>query len=446
LDLIGFLPQFGSLLWTLLAFVIALSVIVFVHEFGHYIVGRWSGIQAEVFSIGFGPRVWSRIDHRGTRWQIAALPFGGYVKFLGDANAASAGADQEALGRLSPEERRHTMHGAPLWARAATVFAGPAFNFALSILVFAALFMVAGKQTETPVVGELYALPDGSGDLRIGDRILAVGGLETPDYAALNDAVEQADMAPIMSYRVNRDGGELTVDGPVLYPARAESIAPSSAAYDAGLEAGDVILSANGTGLTDFADLRSAVDAAQETPIALSVWRNGKVLAMTLTPRRTDLPLPEGGFETRYMIGIIGSYSFAPATIPLSPFTAGKAAAQQTWFVARSSLSGMWHIVTGAISTCNIRGPIGIAETSGAAASQGIYDFIWFIAVLSTAVGLLNLFPIPMLDGGHLVFYVWEWATGRAPSEAALNVLMTLGVMIVVALMAFGLSNDLTCP
>ncbi|MFM2355459.1 MAG: hypothetical protein RLZZ528_1195 [Pseudomonadota bacterium] len=446
MDLIGFLPQFGSLLWTLLAFVVALSVIVFVHEYGHYIIGRWSGIRAEVFSIGFGPKIWSRMDRHGTRWQIAALPFGGYVKFLGDANAASAGADAEALSRLSPQERRQTMHGAPLWARAATVFAGPAFNFVLSVLVFAALFMVAGKQTDAPVVGELVALPDGSGDLRAGDRILAVGGFETPDYPALNDAVEKVPAAPVMEYRVERDGQQVTVEGPVLYPARAVSIAPSSAAYDAGLKAGDVILSANGAALADFAGLRAAVDAAQGNPLALTVWRNGEILDLSLTPRKTDLPLPEGGFETRYMIGIIGDYSFTPATEALSPFTAVKAAAQQTWFVARSSLSGMWHIVTGAISTCNIRGPIGIAETSGAVASQGFYDFVWFIAVLSTAVGLLNLFPIPMLDGGHLVFHAWEWATGRAPSERALNVLMTLGLMIVVALMAFGLSNDLTCP
>ncbi|MCB2143821.1 MAG: site-2 protease family protein, partial [Rhodobacteraceae bacterium] len=135
-----------------LAFVAALSIIVTVHEFGHYIVGRWSGIHAEVFSLGFGPILASRVDRRGTRWQIAALPFGGYVKFLGDANAASAGADDTTMARLSESERRHTMHGAPLWARAATVFAGPFFNFILSSVIFSGFVLVQGIADGSPTI------------------------------------------------------------------------------------------------------------------------------------------------------------------------------------------------------------------------------------------------------------------------------------------------------
>lgn len=447
MDLLGFLPVFGSFLWTALAFVVALSVIVAIHEYGHYIVGRWSGIHAEVFSLGFGPRLWSRVDSRGTRWQVAALPFGGYVKFLGDANAASAGADDATMARLSTDERRHTMHGAPLWARAATVAAGPVFNFILSILVFTGLFLWQGTATETPTVGEMRALPGGPGGLQTGDAIVAVGGVPVATYEELVALIDDQPSAPGVEYRVLRAGEELTVQGPVLYPARAESITPGSAAFDAGLQKGDVITAADGVVLHTFGDLQKAVKAAEGRPLSLDVWRpDSAPLEMDLAPRVTDVPKAEGGFETRYLIGLTGDFFFAPATEALGPVDALTAAAAQTWFIAKSSLSGIKHIITGAISTCNLRGPLGIAETSGAAASTGLADFIWFIAVLSTAVGLLNLFPIPMLDGGHLVFHAWEWATGRPPSDRVLNVAMSIGLALVLGLMVFGLTNDVFCP
>lgn len=446
MDAVSFIPSFGGFLYTAAAFVVALSIIVAVHEYGHYIVGRWSGIHAEVFSIGFGPPLWSRTDRRGTRWQIALLPFGGYVKFLGDANAASSGPDEATMGRLSPEERRHTMHGAPLWARAATVAAGPAFNFILSILVFAGVFLWQGTATERPTVGTLYALPGGTGDIRAGDVIAAVNGVPTPDFEALMQVVEAAPSAPSAEYRVLRGGEEQAAGGPAPYPARVGSVAAGSAAFDAGLKQGDVILSADGRPIHTFGDLQAAVLAGEGRPLALDVWREGETFSVTLAPRSTDLPTRDGGFETRYLIGITGDFFFAPATESVSPWRAVTAAADQVWFVAKSSVSGLWHMVTGAISSCNLRGPIGIAETSGAAASQGAGDFIWFIAVLSTAVGLLNLFPIPMLDGGHLVFHAWEWARGRPPSDRVLNAAMSLGLLVVLALMTFGLTNDLRCP
>jgi regulator of sigma E protease len=157
-DLQTLLPQFGSGAVTILAFIVALSVIVAIHEYGHYIIGRWSGIKAEVFSIGFGPVLFSRMDRHGTRWQVAALPFGGFVKFLGDADAAS-GKDSAAMAATPPERLRQTMHGAPLWARTATVAAGPVFNFILSILIFTAVMMAGGKTADPLTVGALKPLP-----------------------------------------------------------------------------------------------------------------------------------------------------------------------------------------------------------------------------------------------------------------------------------------------
>ncbi|WP_413873888.1 RIP metalloprotease RseP [Albidovulum sp.] len=444
MDFPALLTSFGDTAWTVLAFVVALSVIVAVHEYGHYIVGRWSGIHAEVFSLGFGPRLWSRVDRRGTRWQIAAVPFGGYVKFLGDANAASAGADAGTMARLSPEEQRHTMHGAPLWARAATVFAGPAFNFILSIAVFSLTVFATGIATDRPEIAALKPLPVENG-LQPGDRILAVAGIETPDYTALGKAADALPVSASVDYRVLRGGQEVTVTGPTLMPALVLSVLPKSAAMDAGLKEGDVILSMNGTPTPRFDDLQGIVKASGGKPIALSVWRAGEVFETSLSPRERPVTAEDGGLETGYQIGIAGSFMFDPATRRPGVVEALGLGAAQTWGVVDTTFRGISSMIAGRISTCNVSGPVGMAQATGAAASAGLSSFIWLVAALSTAIGLLNLFPIPVLDGGHLVFHAFEWATGRPPSDKFMNAAMAVGLTVVLALMIFGLTNDLFC-
>ncbi|MFD1914452.1 RIP metalloprotease RseP [Halodurantibacterium flavum] len=450
MDIIGLIPSFGGLIWTLAAFVVALSIIVAVHEYGHYIVGRWSGIHAEVFSLGFGPVLFSRVDRRGTRWQVALLPLGGYVKFLGDADAASATADSSAIAGMDPAARRRTMQGAPLWARAATVAAGPFFNFVMSIIVFAGFFMVQGVATDVPTVGRITDLPTASQGtsqgLAEGDRILAIEGRETPDYPAFYAAAGATQPAPTVDYRVLRDDRELVVEGPFPLPPLVGTIQLQSAAAAADLEPGDVILSVNGEPISSFDELPERVAASGGQSLLLEVWRGGETFEVTLVPRRSDVPTASGGFETRWLIGITSAPAFEPETRATGPFEALNRGVQQTVFIAQTSLSGLWHMVTGAISSCNLRGPIGIAETSGAAAAQGVESFVWFIAVLSTAVGLLNLFPVPVLDGGHLVFHAWEAVTGRPPSERALRILMTAGFAMLLTLMIFALTNDIFCP
>jgi regulator of sigma E protease len=159
-----------------------------------------------------------------------------------------------------------------------------------------------------------------------------------------------------------------------------------------------------------------------------------------------DLPSPDGGFETRWLIGVTGGLFFDPEITRVGPGTALLAGGETVVNVVQTSLSGLWHMITGAISSCNLQGPIGIAETSGAAASQGLDSFFWFVAVLSTAVGLLNLFPIPVLDGGHLLFHAFEAVTGRPPSDRAMRIFMTVGLTLILSLMLFALTNDLFCP
>lgn len=450
MDLLSLIPQFGNLLWTIVAFVIALSAIVAVHEYGHYIVGRWSGIHAEVFSIGFGPVLWSRMDKRGTRWQIALLPFGGYVKFLGDANAAS-GKDEEAMEEIaeqSPEELRRTMHGAPLWARAATVAAGPIFNFAMSIIVFGLIFWSQGVSREPLTVGELQPLPGTEQGLQVGDEIVAIAGISTPDFdeeSNWSEFTEALPVEPVLDYTVIRDGETIDVEAPWLFPPLIRQVAPRSAAMDIQLEQGDVITAVNGEPIFAFDQLKEFVESSDGRVLLLNVWRDGADLEFALAPRRTDEPKPEGGFVTHWRIGIVGGMMLEPATKPAGLLDSLSGGVSQTIRIIEGSLSGMWHMITGAISTCNISGPIGIAETSGAMASQGAQNFIFFIAVLSTAVGLLNLFPIPALDGGHLVFYAYEAVTGKPPSDMALRVLMTVGITVILSLMLFSVTNDLFC-
>lgn len=439
------IPSFGGLLYTAVAFVVALSIIVAVHEYGHYIVGRWSGIHAEVFSLGFGPALVSRVDRRGTRWQICALPFGGFVRFFGDSDAAS-GKDAEAISTLTPEERRHTMHGAPLWARAATVLAGPAFNFIFAILLLVVLVMVAGVPTDPPTVGTLKPMPVASAGLQAGDTILAMGGMPTPDSASFGAAIGKLPPTASVSYDILRDGQKMTVEGPFPMPPRVEGLSPQSAAIDAGVKLGDVVTAVDGKPIWAFEQLRTAVGDSGGKPVDLTIWRNGQVLHESLTPKRSDLPTTGGAFETRWLIGISGGLAFDPKTRIPGPAEAVGKAFSQTGYIVVSSLSGLYHMLTGAISSCNLHGPIGIAETSGVAASQGVMSFFGFIAMLSIAVGLLNLFPVPVLDGGHLVFHVWEAITGSPPSDRALKVLMGGGLFLILSLMAFALSNDVFCP
>lgn len=444
MDIIGLIPSFGGLIWTVVAFVVALSIIVAVHEYGHYIVGRWTGIHAEVFSIGFGPQLFSWVDRRGTRWQVAALPFGGYVRFLGDADAASS-PDGAAVARMTAEERRHTMQGAPLWARAATVAAGPAFNFIMSVLVFAGFFLAQGVATEQPVVGALKPLPQAVA-LEPGDRVVALNGQPTPDLTAFFTVANALPPAPAVRYSVERYGQAMELDGPFPFPPVADGVSPQSAAQAAGLLPGDVVLAVDGAPIHAFSQLRRIVGESEGRDLRLTIWRAGTTQDVTLTPRRQDLPRAEGGFETRWLLGLTGGLVFVPETRTPGPLESVQLGASQTWAIVQTSLSGLWHMVTGAISSCNLTGPIGIAETSGAAAAQGVASFIWFIAMLSTAVGLLNLFPVPVLDGGHLVFHAWEAATGRPPSDRALRILMTAGLALLLTLMVFALTNDLFCP
>ena len=439
MDLLQFVPMFGNFAFMIAAFVVALSVIVAIHEYGHYIVGRWCGIKAEVFSLGFGPVIFSRTDKHGTLWQVAALPLGGYVKFLGDANAASVGSDNS----VDPVHARKTMTGAPLWARTLTVAAGPVFNFILAIAIFTGSIMYQGRTIDPVTFGQARALPaQFASDLQTGDQILAVEGIPFNDADREDSLLDLLPLQEDLTYTVIRDGRQIDVTGPYLMPTLISALAPRSAADNAGLRIGDVITAVNGDPIFAFRQLQERVVAAEGAPLDLTIWRAGNTQDVTLAPRITDEPQPGGGFAQTYRIGITGQLFFDAQTETVGLMEATRLGAEGLWNTATTSISALHHIIVGRISTCNLSGPVGIAETSGSMARQGTQSFIWFIGALSAAVGLINLFPIPVLDGGHLMFYAYEAVTRRKPSDRAVQVFMFLGLALILTMMSFTVLND----
>jgi regulator of sigma E protease len=441
--MMSILSDFGGLIYTIVSFLLALAVIVAVHEYGHYIVGRWSGIKAEVFSLGFGPVLASsRPDRFGTRWQIAAIPLGGFVRFKGDQDAASA---LPAGGVMSPTEARQTLAGAPIWARMLTVAAGPVFNFVLAFFIFVGLILSSGLAADRPIIGALYSMPTAQG-LMQGDEITAIEGQPTPDLATFFQVADAVPPLAEVGYTVLRAGQTVQVTAPHPLPARAALVHLQSAAFEAGLREGDVITQVNGQPIYAFSQLPPFIEASMGAPLDVQVWRpDGSVLNVLLEPNRRDLPTADGGFETRWMIGLSSGPIF-----DLQRRSAGLGEAMMLSFsqmgaVFEGTFSGLLHMIRGDISTCNLSGPVGLADTMGQAARSGVESFVTMLAMVSLGVGILNLLPVPVLDGGHLVFFAVEAITRRKPNPRFVNMAVMVGLFLVTALTIFALGNDLTC-
>jgi regulator of sigma E protease len=355
-------------------FLVVLSIVVFFHEFGHFIVARLCGVKILVFSIGFGPELAGFNDRYGTRWKISAVPLGGYVKFFGDENAASA-PDAPRLESMSAGERAQSFFYQPVFKRAAIVAAGPLANFILAIVIFSAIFMVLGKQSMS---------------------------------------------------------------------ARVDSVQEGSAAAAAGFQQGDLVVAIDGKPVEDFADMQRVVSESAGEGLDIEVDRAGTKLDLKATPALKELKDPLGNV---HRIGILGiSRSMAPEDLkfqPVSPSRAILMALQQTWEVVDQTLGYIGGVITGHKSPDQLSGPIGIARVIGQAATISIPFVIHIAAVISVSIGLLNLFPIPLLDGGHLLFYMIEALRGRPLSERAQEVGFRIGFAIVIMLMIFATFNDI---
>ncbi len=358
-------------------FVLVLSVVVFVHEYGHFIVGRWCGVQVDAFSIGFGPELWSRVDKLGTRWRVAAIPLGGYVKFHGDANGASV-PDPDAVDAMPAEERAVTFAAQPVWKRSAIVFAGPFANFVLAVAIFTALFGFYGRTSLAPRIGSLTA------------------------------------------------GG---------------------AGQAAGFQPGDLVRSIDGAPISTFSDMQEVVSVSAEKKLVFVVRRNDVDVTIDAVPAWREVESAVG----KVRIGMLGlQASTAPADVHqerYGPVAAVGMAMQETWSVVHRTGAYVGGIVTGRESADQLSGPIGIAQMSGqmakAAPKVGMGPFLNLIAILSVSIGLLNLMPVPLLDGGHLLFFGIEAARGRALNERAQEFAFRVGLAMVLSLMLFSTYNDI---
>jgi regulator of sigma E protease len=363
------------LLSYVLPFLFVLTVVVFFHELGHFLVARWCGIAVKVFSIGFGPEIVGFNDRHGTRWRLSWIPLGGYVKFIDDDNVASAQAGSKAYERLSEEDRKRSFQGKPLWARAAVVAAGPISNFLLAIVIFTAIFTFFGEQTTA---------------------------------------------------------------------AKVDVVTAGSAAERAGFKPGDRVVSIDDEAIESFGQMQRIVGMSPGQALHFKVERDGKIVELVATPELKEIT---DNFGNTIRIGLLGiQRSASPDDWSLKrhdPLTAFGMALKECYFVVSRSLGYLYDVITGREAADQLGGPIRIAQVSGQVATAGFFALLNLTAIISVSIGLINLFPIPMLDGGHLLFYGIEAIRGRPLSESTQEIGFRIGLAFVLMLMIFATWNDL---
>jgi regulator of sigma E protease len=358
----------------LLPFLFVLTIVVFFHELGHFLVARWCGVAVKVFSIGFGPEIIGFNDRYGTRWRLSWVPLGGYVKFIDDDNVASA-QGRKSLEALSVEDRKRSFQDKPVLARAAVVAAGPIANFVLAVVIFTLIFSF------------------------FGERITA---------------------------------------------AKVDVVNPGSAAERAGFLSGDRVLSVDGQAIESFGEMQRIVSTSADQKLTFVVERDGKTFDIVAAPERKEIT---DRFGNAMRIGLLGiQRNASPDDWTLKrhdPITAFGMALKECYFVVSRSLGYLYDVVTGREAADQLGGPIRIAQVSGQVATAGFIALLNLAAVVSVSIGMLNLFPIPMLDGGHLLFYGIEGIRGRPLSEATQEIGFRIGLAFVLMLMIFATWNDL---
>ncbi len=444
MELLAEIPVVGTVLTVVVPFLIVLAIVVFVHEYGHYIIGRWCGIKAEVFSIGFGKPLWGWTDRRGTHWQVAVLPLGGYVRFVGDMDPASAGRAEDSS--LTPEDRRAAFHNASLWRRTLTVAAGPMANFLLSVVIFMGIFLYTGQASDEPVIGKVNPEAAEEVGFREGDRVLSIEGKEIGTFGEVVDTLARTDGEP-QQVTVRRDGEVQEITVRYQRAPQIIEVVPGMPAARAGLLPGDVILAISGESINSYRELQVVMaekPAGEE--IELTVRRDGKELDIGLVPDMVEREHPVTGEITSVpTLGVRGSplAGIEPLREPRSIVSAVERGAYETWRIISGTLIYIGDMLFQGADTSQLGGPIRIAEVSGDAAQQGFSSLVWLIAVLSTSIGLINLFPIPILDGGHLMFYLIEFVRGRPVGEVWMRIGTMVGLSLVILLMVFATYNDL---
>ncbi|AMO50491.1 RIP metalloprotease RseP [Enterobacter sp. FY-07] len=443
-----------SILWNLAAFIVALGVLITVHEFGHFWVARRCGVRVERFSIGFGKALWRRTDKHGTEFIIALIPLGGYVKML-----------DERVEPVAPEMRHYAFNNKTVGQRAAVIAAGPIANFLFAIFAYWLVFII-GVPGVRPVVGEITPNSIAAvAQIAPGTELKAIDGIETPDWDAvrlqlvskIGDSQTTISVAPFGSN--NRQDKVLDLrhwafepdkEDPVsslgiqprsaqLEPVLAE-VQPNSAASKAGLQAGDRIVKVDGQQLTQWMMFVALVRDNPGTSLALEVERQGSPLSLTL------IPDTKPGNKAEGFAGVV------PKVIPLpdeyktvrqyGPFSAIAEATDKTWQLMKLTVRMLGKLITGDVKLNNLSGPISIAQGAGMSAEFGLIYYLMFLALISVNLGIINLFPLPVLDGGHLLFLAIEKLKGGPVSERVQDFSYRIGSILLVLLMGLALFND----
>jgi regulator of sigma E protease len=363
MEMLAAIPHYGF--W----FLVLLTVLVFVHEYGHYIVARWCGVRVEVFSIGFGPELIGRYDKHGTRWKVSAIPLGGYVKMFGQGANLLEG---EAGKAMSAEDRKVAFDYKSVWRRMAIVAAGPVANYLFAALIFTVIYAIHGKDVAAPVIGETIA---------------------------------------------------------------------GSAAAEAGLQPGDRIVSLNGTAIDDFNDIAEFVQLNLDQEIAIGIERSGTVQTVQVRP---TISIEKDTLGNEIRLGRLGIKAAGKSDrIELGAGQAVYEGVMRVFDVSGKMLKGVWQIITGVRPADEVGGVLRIGYLSGEIAQIGIWQLVMFAAMLSVNLGLVNLFPIPLLDGGHLTYYAIEAARGKPLGERTQEWGFRIGIAFVLGLMLFATWNDL---
>jgi regulator of sigma E protease len=373
-----FLHSFNTLTHGLIGYVVpflfVLTIVVFFHELGHFLIARWAGVKVLTFSLGFGPELAGFNDRFGTRWKISAVPLGGYVKFFGDESEAST-PSSETLSNMTEEERAGSFHHKDVGRRAAIVAAGPIANFILAIVIFTCLFTFFGKPSTT---------------------------------------------------------------------ARVDKIEASSAAAAAGFQVGDIVTAIDKQAIGSFSDMQRIVSIHAGEPLTFTIKRGDSTLQLQGTPELKEVKDAFGNAHRLGVLGITRQTSAGDVTTErVDPATALWLGVKETWFVVDRTLAYIGGVFTGREAADQVGGPLRIAQISGQVATIGLAALIHLAAVLSISIGLLNLFPVPLLDGGHLLFYAVEAVRGRPLSERAQEMGFRIGLGLVLMLMVFATYNDI---
>ena len=366
----------GLISWTPLglpAFLFVITIVVFFHELGHFLMARAFGVKVDVFSVGFGKEIIGRTDRVGTRWKISWVPIGGYVKFAGDADAASR-PDVQAAAQASSAEREGMLMFKPLYQRALVAAAGPLANFVLAIVMLTGILSYTGHVLKAPLVGE---------------------------------------------------------------------VTKGSPAAAAGIKTGDLITRIDQTPINDFQQLPEIISVSSGAPLAIGIRRAGHDMTIWVTPRVTKVRDQLGNPASQVAIGVMSSAKATETRLRYSPMGAFAAATTETWSIMRVTVLTVGRMIGGHGGADQLSGPVGIAKMTHQVAEVGFLPLLSLVAILSVSIGLANLFPIPLLDGGHLLYYGCEAVLGRPLGERAQDVGFRLGLVLVLGLMLLTTWNDL---